>query len=333
MVRKRKDIVHSQKARSITKMHNDKMKEFKKREDHINNLPKTHTGIAELKRVLQDDTSDYILKTFDVVQRYINIEENDVQENIILKNKLIEEYMYSVNPSLCVSENIIDIDGIMCSKCQVALDDDNGFSICTECGISVNNVYQSGELSYKEMQELDYKTYFAYDKMTHFEEWLRRFEAKENKMIPQEVLDQIVSEAQKARITDLSKLSEGDVRTFLKKLGLNEYYDNKIAIINRINNRPSFVIIPRVKEKLKDMFRKIQEPYAKYKDPDRRNMFSYPYLLNKFFLILGLPEFSVHFTLLRSADKLRKQDKTFFKIVEELSVTDPTTKWRFFPSF
>jgi hypothetical protein len=61
-------------------------------------------------------------------------------------------------------------------------------------------------------------------------------------------------------------------------------------------------------------------------------MLSYSFLLNKFFLILGLPEFSRYFFLLKSPDKLRQQDETFKKIVDHMAKIDPKTGWKFFPS-
>jgi hypothetical protein len=261
--------------------------------------------------------------------------DQEMYEIVVSKKNLIEEYLKRTDPNYQINSLDLSLyfkNANICQNCNSFLENNDGFAACIECGLCVKSFYQGDELSYKELQEMDYRSQFSYDKMTHFEEWIKRFEAKENKMIPQEVLDKVIGEAKKARIKDLNTLNETQIRAFLKKLGLNEYYDNKIAIINRINGRPPFVLIPEVKEKLKEMFRKIQAPYEKHKDSTRRNMFSYPYLINKFFLILDLPEFSKYFSLLKSVDKLRKQDKTFKKIVEELAQTDPTTKWRFFPS-
>ena len=87
-----------------------------------------------------------------------------------------------------------------------------------------------------------------------------------------------------------------------------------------------------VETKIKTMFQQIQDPFEKHKTSTRKNMLSYSYLLNKFFLILGLPEFSKYFFLLKSPEKLRVQDDIFKKIVDELVVTDTETKWEFFAS-
>jgi hypothetical protein len=81
------------------------------------------------------------------------------------------------------------------------------------------------------------------------------------------------------------------------------------------------------------MFQQIQAPFEKYKPRDRSNMLSYSFLIHHFLKILNLPQFAEYFFLLKNAEKLRAQDETFKKIVDELAKTDPTTNWRFTPSF
>lgn len=291
--------------------------------------------------------SDYILKTCYLINDYINIEdeerklmmqeEQNVEQELYQlnqkKNDIIDAYMKIIDPNYTSFRHIkCKIQDIYCTDCNVYLQMSEGFAVCYECGKSVAALHQAEELSYKEMQEVDYRPQFTYQKETHLEDWLRRFQAKEHKEIPQEVLDKVVMEAHKQRVSDLSTLTELQVKKFLKKLELNEYYDNVISIINRINKRPPFVLTPEIETKIKEMFQQIQAPFEKYKDPNRKNMLSYSYLLHHFFLILGLPEFSKYFFLLKSPEKLRQQDQTFKKIVEELAKTDTKTPWKFYPS-
>jgi hypothetical protein len=182
------------------------------------------------------------------------------------------------------------------------------------------------------MQNYEYKTQFTYDKKSHLDDWLRRFQAKENRTIPQEVLDKILLETKKERLTNLNDLTEEKIKRYLKKLSLNEYYDNIIGIINRLNGRPPFRLTYEIEEKIKSMFQSIQEPFEKYKPNNRKNFLSYSYTLNKFFQILGLHEFSKYFPLLKSVDKLRQQDEIFQKIVAEMAQKDNSVDWVFYPS-
>lgn len=291
--------------------------------------------------------SDYILNTCNIISNYMILEDKEkeliMRENTNIeeelyklnqdKNDIIDEYMKIVDPNYVSYRNLgCNLDNIYCEVCNINLMPSDGFAVCYDCGISKPIVQQSDELGYKELQELDYRPQFTYQKETHLEDWLRRFQAKENKEIPQEILDKVILEAHKQRVKDLSTLTELQVKKYLKKLELNDYYDNVISIINRINKRPPFVLTQEVETKIKEMFKQIQGPFEKYKDPTRKNMLSYSYLLHHFFLILGLPQFSKYFFLLKSPEKLRQQDQTLKKIVEELAKTDPKTPWKFYPS-
>ena len=102
----------------------------------------------------------------------------------------------------------------------------NSFMVCHSCGLCKPTIEQANELSYKEMQDFDYRPQFTYDKRSHLEDWLRRFQSKENRSIPQEILDKVILESQKERISDLNTLTEEKIKRYLKRLSLNDYYDN-----------------------------------------------------------------------------------------------------------
>lgn len=304
----------------------------------------------EIKYIISGDImNDYILKTCHLINDYINLEEtekdlinkneieqiDDIDEKLheinYLKNNITDDYMIIIDPNY-ISRRNINIKDSICDDCKIVLDISNGFASCSNCGATKQCLQQATELSYKEQQEMDYRPQFTYQKETHLDEWLRRFTAKEHKNIPQEVLDKVIMEADKERIKDLKKLTEDKVKKYLKKLELNDYYDNVISIINRINNRPPFVLTQEIETKIKTMFQQIQAPFEKYKTSKRKNMISYSYILHQFFQILDLPEFAKYFSLLKSADKLRQNDEVFKKIVEEMTRTDPKTNWKFFPT-
>jgi hypothetical protein len=311
-------------------------------EEHNKNLRKEIDYIQSGKM-----ETEYILSTCNLINDYISLDEQEKDlmvkedENIERelyelnqkKNDIIDDYMKIVDPNYTsFRKSACKRSDIYCENCDSVLIPSDGFAVCYDCGMSKPMIQISDELGYKELQEIDYRPQFTYQKETHLEDWLRRFQAKEHKEIPQDILDKVVLEAHKQRVKDLSTLTEAQVKKYLKKLELNDYYDNVISIINRINKRPPFVLTQEVETKIKEMFQQIQAPFEKYKDPNRKNMLSYSYLLHHFFLILGLPEFSKYFFLLKSPDKLRQQDQTFKKIVEELAKSDPKTPWKFYPS-
>jgi hypothetical protein len=294
------------------------------------------------------EETDYILDSCHIIANYLDLEsqEKNLLEkrdhtydetnelNLInyKKQDLVDAYLRQFDPTYISIREVQDPTMVICTDCNERMNVQHGFLVCDQCGKCKTTVEHSGELSFKEMQDYDYRPHFTYEKETHLEDWLRRFQAKENRCIPQEVLDKVVLEANKERVKDLTTLTEDKVKKYLKKLDLNEYYDNVIAIINRINKRPPFTLTQESEEKIKSMFRQIQEPFEKHKPKNRKNFLSYSYTLHKFFQILGLHEFCKYFPLLKSADKLRQQDEIFKKIVAEMAMADKSVKWVFYPS-
>jgi hypothetical protein len=309
----------------------------------IENLQKEYNLIES-----GEDEQNYLLESSQIMFQYMSLENqeeellhmnnltdeyscklNDINTK---KNDLTDQYLSKFQPDYYDQMKHINFRSLKCEECNINYDVVGGYLVCPECGICIPTVEQANELSYKEMQDYDYRPQFTYDKMTHLEDWLRRFQAKENRSIPQEVLDKVILEAKKERVKDLNLLTEDKIKRYLKKLDLNDYYDNVIGIINRINGRPPFTLTPEIEDKIKSMFQQIQDPYEKFKPSNRKNFLSYSYTLHKFFQILGLHEFAKYFPLLKSTDKLRQQDDIFKKIVGYMSEKDPHTKWVFYPS-
>ena len=77
--------------------------------------------------------------------------------------------------------------------------------------------------------------------------------------------------------------------------------------------------------RLEAMFNSIQSPYLRHKPENRRNFFSYSYILKKFFEILNLPDISAHLTYLKSKEKLKAHDAIWENICAEKG-------WDFIPS-
>jgi len=317
--------------------------------DAIFKLNETIEGMERKKAeiVSGQDEINYLLESSDIIMSYMGLEgkevhllssnsnENAIELNEISQKKreLIDDYMLKFEPDYVSNKSIYTSENVKCVECDEYFSDvDSGFLVCPSCGICYKAIDSGANLSYKEMQDYDYRPQFTYDKSSHLSDWLRRFTAKENKSIPQEVLDKVILESKKERMKDLTLLTEEKVKRYLKKLGLNEYYDNIIGIINRINGRPPFVLTPAIEEKIRTMFQQIQAPFEKYKPSGRKNFLSYSYCLCQFFKILGLHEFAKYFPLLKSADKLRQQDEIFKKIVAEMAEKDKTIKWVFYPS-
>lgn len=310
-------------------------------ETTLKNLEKQEMDIEKNK-----DYLEYLTESCPYIFKYVELEdkEKEIIQNItvknedelnrikIEKNKIAMEYCKAFNIEYTPFKVENKREMTHCKECNEEFFINEGLLVCPKCGVAHKTIELHSELSYKELRDLDYRPQFTYEKMSHFEDWLKRFEAKEKRMIPKDLIEDIITEAKKERIEDLNLLTEEKVKKYLKKLKRNEYYDNIISIINIINKRQAFKLTPEITEKLKQMFSAIQEPYNKYKPKERKNFLSYSYTLHKFFQILKLPEFSKYFPLLKSPDKLRQQDEIFKKIVNEMKERDKTIQWIFIPS-
>ena len=149
----------------------------------------------------------------------------------------------------------------ICEKCQgqKIIHLSLGSMICKKCGDISYIVIDSDKPSYKDPPKE--VCYFAYKRINHFNEWLCQFQGKETTEIPESVFSSILAEIKKERITNMSSITPTKVRQYLKKLKLNKYYEHTTHIINRLNGVTLPIINKTVEDKLRRMFKDIQEPF------------------------------------------------------------------------
>ena len=70
----------------------------------------------------------------------------------------------------------------------------------------------------------------------HFSDWLANLQGKENRQVPNEIIDAVVHEIERTKMT--GELSENDIRRCLKKIGHHRYYDHVTQILFRITTVP-----------------------------------------------------------------------------------------------
>jgi hypothetical protein len=243
----------------------------------------------------------------------------DKNTSALNKEEIYERYQMNVNPSYVPEKYLQKSSDIRkCTFCSsdMVLIPSNAIAFCENCGRE-ESVLLDIDLPGVKDQNKD-TTYFNYRKINHFNEWLAQFQAKETTDIPQEVYDKILLEFRKERKRDISNLTPKKLRTILKRLGLNKFYEHIPHIINRLNGIPPPRLSPETEEILRRMFREIQTPFIKHCPAWRKNFLSYSYVLHKFCLILDKREFLPCFPLLKSREKLYDMDKVWKKICDEL---------------
>jgi hypothetical protein len=255
---------------------------------------------------------------------YYNESESESDEDIhsnktYNKAEMLKQYLTITDPNY--KGNINFINKNVCNICNqnLVINLVEGISICSHCGELTHILIDTERPSYKE-PPAEYN-YFNYKRMDHFNEWLAQFQSKESTEIPQDVIDKIIIELKKQRINNIAKLDSKKIRDILKKLKLNKYYEHISYIKYKINGIPPPIIEPQLENKLRSMFREIQNPFLKHCPKNRNNFLSYSYCLHKFFELLGYEEYKNLFTLLKSREKLFEQDQIWKNICKELNWT------------
>ena len=115
------------------------------------------------------------------------------------------------------------------------------------------------------------------------------------------------------------------MREILKRLNLNDHYEHAPHIIYKVTGIQPPKATREVEEKLRNMFRQMQAPFALYCPTNRSNFLNYSYTLYKCCELLELDDFLPCFPLLKSTQKLREQDEIWRNICNYLN-------WQFISS-
>jgi hypothetical protein len=246
------------------------------------------------------------------------------------RDKMLERYLATVEPT-AIEGGIMPGSGIepgwgSCPVCSVEMTfyQNEALLGCPKCGHEEFILIDSEKPSYKDPpREI---SYFAYKKINHFNEWLAQFQAKENTDIPQEVLEAIMKELKKERISDPKRVKKEKILEILRKLKMPKMYDHVQQIKNRIQHQMTNLTLSKeMEEKLQYLFKEIQPAWIKFCPRDRSNFLSYPYVLYKLCQLLDMDDFLPYFQLLKSREKLYQQDQTWEKICKEM-------QWQFIRS-
>ena len=238
------------------------------------------------------------------ISDFLDMEEKSNRANLLDSyTKVIHPGKYK--PSRKSKKIEIDI----CKMCEVemTLIQSEGLVVCPQCGREEHILIDSDKPSYKDPPPEAGE--FTYKRINRFDEWLTQYQAKETTEIPQEVLDSILLEMKKEGITNLCRLTMEKVRGYLKKLGLNKYYEHIPHIIYCLNGLPTPRLTQETEEKLRSMFRQIQDIFDIVCPDDRTNFLSYSYLLRKLLELLGEDEHKHYFRLHKSREKIYQHDK------------------------
>jgi hypothetical protein len=309
-----------------------KRKSKSKSFDNIDEICIESIHLKKYNELKGQELIEYELSACDILYRYENIKNNPLEIEEI--RKITREYcdlvgINIVNTSFLYEDKIC----INCNTSDFLIDSEiEAETLCSRCGTIISRII-GGELSYKEKQDVTLKVKIDYKKINYFTEWLMQIQGKEKTDIPNQLLDKVREEIIQQKIDKINPLC---IRKILKNLNYSKYYEHIPNIISKINGIKPLDIPEPIEEIMKYMFYKIQEYWNKDKPTKRKNFFSYPYILHKFCMILGLEEYLSYFPLLKSRTKIIEQEILFENIVGEISKSEDNyiydIEWKFIPS-
>lgn len=265
------------------------------------------------QRMEQSQKADCELDYFD--------ENNDLrssQQLEILANEcraLILKYSSSSNKS-----NFQLINNNLCSNCKSVLLDAPYQSrrICKMCGLTSFYIDNTQALvGNNEDVEI---TSFQYKRLTHMKDFITRFQAKENFVVPDHVLKKIFLELVRHGYSKKDLIPpEGALllKFVMKPLKFSKYYNHIPQIKMRLSGVPAPRCDPE-QERFVLMFIAIQPAYDFLCPSDRHNFLNYAYCFFQFSTYLGYLEFLPHVILLKGDDKIKEHDAIYAQMSEML---------------
>ena len=144
---------------------------------------------------------------------------------------------------------------------------------------------------------------------------------KEEIKIPKELFDLIREELKKENNLDKNQITIKKMKSILRKLKLNKYYECIPYMIANIKGRP----IPINREMEKELIGRVVQIKKLYFLPTNFSSKNYAYIFHKLCQLLEYDDVLQYFPLLKNQEKLLYLDKIWSKICEDCD-------WKFYPS-
>jgi hypothetical protein len=311
--------------------------EYNKKQEYLKEYNSLKNKIKLIKREKNDyylNNSKYIFNYFQEKKDNINDENKEILYNFFYNNNKnkqktnisqqtdIKRYLKNTTNEFNLEDFMISTEKCsICKKGELILVESEGVKVCKECNCIQQYLIDQDKPTYKEPpKEI---SFFAYKRINHFREILAQFQAKESTKIEPDVLDNIKKQIKKQRIS-LDNLTNDKMKSILKILGYNKYYEHVPFIKEKLGIKPPVMPI-QLEQKLCNLFMEIQQPYAKFCPNKRVNFLNYYYVLYKLCELLDEDSYLKHFYLLKDPLKRMEQDEIWKKICGELN-------WEFIPT-
>ena len=309
-------------------------------DDKYKLLKEINTISEKIQNIENDyELNQYLLDFYPIINKEENEYESVSQKGQLdtfiqstinnSKTETYNEYIKIFNPELKEIEINISHQNI-CKNCKndsFIFELKSSSNICTVCGLT-NNIIIIDENGHTYTENVEQVIVFNYKRNNHFQECLNQLQAKENTTIPPQIIKDLTFEFRKYNIINPKLFTASLVKSYLKKLKYNKYYEHIPTIINEFCGLPAPKLTQDLEHQLRIMFDEIQIPFEKYRKiicPARKNFLNYNYIFYKMCQLLNKDEFLNFFPLLKSREKLYEHDLIWKGICKDL-------RWGYIPS-
>lgn len=282
------------------------------------NVPKhcidsIHSEIKQLEKNVYDIDSKiqlnfYLKETILLIESYKRLLNTPIKVSFMITNNQNKQCQLQnkhkqeiINEYIKIAKKYIDIlddehqedtqKNIKCNNCtnDVNLIIDQNIYICVMCG-SERELFLNVS-SYKDMDRIHIMSKYTYNRKSHFKDCMKQYQAKQNCVIPDHIIEDIINELNKHHLLigdhdtsneiRYSNITKFHIMEFIKELGYSKQYENINLIYYIITNKkPSN--ISHLEEKLLqdfDIFSNYYDRVIKNKIGNRKNFINIQYVL------------------------------------------------------
>lgn len=275
--------------------------------------------------------AQYLLKTEKLLKDYKEIlntpikidfmnntsQTNDTEKNIIINNYLSIAKNYTDTPLAQIKAKML-----FCKNCNIdLLQTEELVFTCSECGYY--EIQLTSNVSYQDMNRINSTQRYVYVKKSHFSDFIKKYQGKQNTSIPDIVISEINRQCRQ-RDLDPTKLTKTHITEFLKLNGHSKYTDD-IHLLHHLFTGEQCDDISHLEDKLLSMFEQIEPLYEQIKPDGRINFLRGQYILYKLLCLLKHPCNEDDFKALITRDITLYHDEIWKIICDKLH-------WSFTPT-
>ena len=318
------------------------IEELKKRKERLEYLSKNGKNEFEKLQSLEESKklqekiyliesgireAQYLFKTNDLLKEYEELlskpvkidfmgkKTDDNQNKMTLITRFINIAKNYINDILPIRNNI---NNIVCEDCTVEMYKmDDLLFVCPKCSQVIQHL--ASIASYQDNNRINSAQRYVYDKRAHFGDSIKKFQAKQNTTIPQQVYDDLWEKIASHDLK-IEQVTKDHIYEFLRTTKHTEYYEDIILVHSEITGiKPPD--ISHLEGKLFELFDEIDPVYERIKPKDRVNFLNGQFVLFKLLQKLKYPCKEEDFYILKTRDKMLEHDKMWKSICHELKWT------------